>query len=128
MIETAEIRYFACMWFVPNTSRGDYMALLYQKHDESWEMKYRFRYYTSSSPDGADDEKHWYVMNFKDDPHSPEEIEENFEAIVSLLFRSRYSLKSNKIDIRGDATKFVEVMAKQSWVHIRTSSSTDAPS
>ena len=42
------------------------MALLYQKHDQSWEIKYRFRYYTSASPDGVDDEKHWYVLNFKD--------------------------------------------------------------
>lgn len=133
MIDTSEIRYFACMWFVPRTKHGDYMALLYQKHDESWEIKYRFRYYTSASPDGVDDEKHWYVLNFKDSKaggRDADEIERKFDVVLATMFTSRYSRETDKIEIRGNSMKFVEVMSKQEWVHFHTepSSSVDAPS
>lgn len=126
MINTSEVRYFACMWFVrlSNLSRGDFMGLLYQKHDSTWEMKYRFRYYTSSNGDG--DEKSWYLMRFSETT-KVEVMEAKFEAVLAEIFGSTVSI-SSKVDIRGDAAKFVEVMAKQDWVHFETSPSKDAPS
>jgi hypothetical protein len=126
MIDTAEIRYFACMWFtqLSELSNGDFMGVLYQRHDSTWEMKYRFRYYASG--DGSDDRKQWYLMKFKDTTN-PDEMEAKFESVMAEIFGPSV-VRRSKVDIRGDATKFVEVMSKQEWAHLHTSPSADAPS
>lgn len=122
MINTSEVRHFACVWFVPGDG-FDFMGMLYQKHDASWEMCYLFRYYArtgSVDPFEGDDEKSWYLVKFKVGTKVPE-MEASMDEVIAkaLGLTGLRRLKVEKVEVRGDASKFVEVMSKQSWAHMK---------
>jgi hypothetical protein len=117
LISTSDVRHFACVWFVPG-ARFDFMGVLYQKHDARWECKYRFRYYAATGDDD-DDEKSWYVIEFEEGKKVPE-MEEIIDDVIHRVFDGRIKKGDiEKVEVRGDAEKFVEVMAKQSWTKLK---------
>jgi CDP-glycerol glycerophosphotransferase (TagB/SpsB family) len=124
MIETSEIKRFECVWFVTTSRRSDLLCVLYQKYDDVWEMKYRFRYYDGSTDD--DDTKSWYLMTFKQGM-TVAEMESNVDGVVTEVFRAK-EMDVKKIEVRGDATKFVEVMAQQEFVKVHVEGAVGDPS
>lgn len=119
MIETKDIRHFACVWFVPGDTY-DFQGVLYQKHDASWELQYRFRYYTDETnrdPFESTDEKSAYLMTFHEGT-KVSEMEAKMDEVIASVFGPRRR-KVEKVEVRGDARKFLEVMAKQPWAHMK---------
>lgn len=118
-IVTSEVRHFACVWYVPGPG-FDFMGVLYQKHDACWEMKYRFRYYSEvgdGDPHGDDDFKSWYVVRFDKGRKVPE-MEVAMDDVIEGVFGARRR-DVEKVEVRGDARKFAEVMSQQKWVHLK---------
>ena len=118
MIETKELKHVACVWWAP-CDGFDFLGVLYQKHDGAWVGEYRFRYYDAK--DGGDpfeskDTKNWYqVTNGNSDGC------EAFEERLDKTFKKTFGNLKNfeKIEVRGDAKKFTDVMSKQPWCHVK---------
>lgn len=120
MIETSKVRHFACVWFVPADS-FDFHGVLYQKHDASWELEYRFRHYrpySGSDPFESKDEKNVYLMKFHEGT-KVSEMEAKMDEVIASVFSGGRAKKVEKVEIRGDAKKFLEVMSKQPWTHLK---------
>jgi hypothetical protein len=123
VIETSKVRHFACVWFVP-ADKFDFHGVLYQKHDASWELEYRFRYYTdkvSRDPFESTDEKSVYLMKFHEGTKVGQMEAKMDEVIASVFSRplGGRAKRVEKVEIRGDGKKFLEVMAKQPWAHVK---------
>jgi hypothetical protein len=120
VIRTSEVRHFACVWFVPG-STYDFQGVLYQKHDSRWELQYRFRYYhPDSKGDPFDDKdlKNEYLVTFHEGTKVAE-MEAKMDEVIASIFSKDLLKKVEKVEIRGDAKKFLEVMSKQPWVHMK---------
>lgn len=118
MIETSQMKHVACIWWNPH-DHFDFLAVLYQKHDETWLCLYRFRYYDragdSRDPFLSKDTKNWYEVT--NGYHDARMFEEKLDVVFRKSLEDVKDFK--KIEVRGDVKKFLDIMSKQPWCHVK---------
>lgn len=121
MLDLKDVRHVACVWYGSSSEAYDFLATLYQKHDASWECLYRFRYYdltpgATGDPFESKDKKNWYLLKNTSNRGCKE-----FESELDNIFVQgrTFGVKLEKVEVRGDAAKFREVMFKQPWMHVK---------
>jgi hypothetical protein len=103
------------MWFGAGSSDDfDFLAVLYQKNGGDWECTYRFQYF-----DVEPNRKSWYTLH-DTQKQGGESLEKQLDAIFSgrESFGPFGQVKLEKIEVRGDAEKLMDVIAQQPWCHV----------
>jgi len=112
------IEYISAIWFVPYPG-GDWMAMLFRlPGDRRWRVKYRFGYYSGSrDPFDDSDRKSWYA-GAAEDIHTPEDVELGKIDFLANTVANGKGAHVDRVDIRGDKSRFFAAVADRPWIHL----------
>jgi hypothetical protein len=108
------------LWYVRIASRGDWLGAVTRKRadDQRWKLIYRFRWYTDDRRRvfDSDDVKNWYHAFVDDD--DPDEILAKVDLVAQqIAVPNRATV--DRVLVRADGKKALELMSKRPWAHIR---------
>jgi len=113
MIELADGDFVQCVWLA-DTAGMDFLGCCY-RHDGEWALRYRFRYHSPQRSDPWDgkDQKNWYAFAVPDGADLAKLV-----AAADFAFGSLPNFR--RIDVCGDQTALLDILAKEDRTHIRT--------
>jgi len=119
MIELGDKTEVLAIWYVPLGTAGDFLACIQREPEDPagrWKLRYRFRWYAERRKAfDSDDVKNWWVGH-SDDP--PDTIIAKLDFIAGLSAK-KYGTEVDRIIVRGNTGKAMELLASRPWSHIR---------
>ena len=114
--------YIEHLWFaaIPGT---DLMGVLYKDTpDGKWRLTYRFRHYHSADAWDGQDTKHVYEIKASGSDADRDKLRDRFDEMIKASREKFDVLGFSSLPVQGGQDKFIAVLSRQPWAHVKASS------
>jgi hypothetical protein len=124
MFDVENGTYYSTLWFIHGGADEDgigrdWLCMLYQEPGKKWQIKGRFRYYTSGDDPFGEDHKSWFEARARPGATEAREID-NVGKIAQALHAAGFGPKLEIVPIgTSDAEVFRKILEVQPWVYMK---------
>lgn len=125
---TTDTPHVETIWFTAWDSKDLMAILLKDEADGGWILRWRFKYYQSSTPfDEQDRENHYEICTEDGTVEKGEALGSVFNGIMLLASQRGRVHIQDRLDVRGNGTAALAALITKPWCHVRAEDTTGLP-